>query len=347
MISIIFNVVITTSGIGLVAYMIKNPEKIELWISLLCRFSRFCSKKAEYAYVKYNAQHAINAFLALMKKQMPNLLVKRVKIKWVDENITQEQFLDKGCLVMIMHKSNSQTRNVVNATFTFVSYSILRKVKRYLAKYQKNAIDLFVSNKILHNQGYELEQEFVDKYLFDGLNNDPKVKSLYGQFFDIDKAGLYFPVFLTEMAFLGDKIFAHGTDKNTVYEEVKELVSFLNLYSRRKTSEETQSEYTGNYSKFAIRIVGKQRKIDKHDISIYTNNLQRLDPSIETIYLVGSELNKKFIKNVIECFVKEKSYYIYNSYIYDASLFDSQGNPFISRSCLFVLRSMTQEFFQK
>ena len=194
------------SGGSIVIHFVKHPEAIDKWAALFAKWAKFFCKKCEYTYVKRDVQSVVNGYIANLTNKVPNLLVKRVTLEWVDEQITAEQFVKNDMLVMRMHKSNNRDLNIVNATFTFVSHSLLVKAKSYIAKYQQNAIDLYVSYKILEREKIQLLQTYVQEILKEGLTNE-KTNDFYGKFFDIDKAGIFFPVFITEMTFLGEKVF--------------------------------------------------------------------------------------------------------------------------------------------
>lgn len=344
-ISIVAIVSLVTGG-SIVAHYAKNPEKLEKLIALLNRYFKFIIKKSEYAYIKYDIQSRVNGFVAELSKKVPHIIPNRVKLEWIDENIAPEQFIQSGQLVMRMHKSVNHNRNVVNATFTFVSYSLLRKAKSYIAKYQKSAIDLFVSFKILEKTKYELLDEFVQEYLNAGLDNE-KIADFYDRFFDIDKAGLYFPVFITEMTFLGEKIFGKKGGNEKVYEEVKKMVNFLYYYANRRLSQDTISEYNGEYCKFAIRIIGKRMKIDTEGKKVYINNIKKIPKSIETIYLIGDEQNVDFINSVVECCSGELGFEIFTKHQYKAMGKDRDGNEIELNNCLVVLRSNEISVYHK
>ena len=179
----------------IVYYLIKHPEILDKWIAIFTRLLKHISKKWEYSYVKHDVQSVVNGYVAQLTKKVPCLLVKRVTLEWIDEDVTAEQFIKNDMMVMRMHKSNNQDLNIVNATFTFVSHSLLVKAKNYIAKYQKNAIDLYVSYKILEEEKVHLLQTYVQEILKEGLTNK-NTNDFYGKFFDIDKAGIFFPVFL-------------------------------------------------------------------------------------------------------------------------------------------------------
>ena len=333
-------------GGSLLLYVIKHPEIVDKWLALFTKFGKLIYKKWEYTYVKRDVQSVINGYIANLSKLVPNLLVKRVALEWVDENITADQFIKNEMLVMRMHKSNNQNLNIVNATFTFVSHSLLVKAKSYIAKYQKNAIDLYVSYKILENDKAELLQTYVQEILKEGLSNK-KTNDFYGKFFDIDRAGIFFPVFLTEMTFLGEKVFGNKRNDQEIFDEVSNLVLFLYRYAHRKLHEESISEFDGQYCKFAIRIVGMSVKVHQEGEGIYIRNIQQISSTTETIYIIGSVDNREFIYNIVTECLKTMQYDVYNTYKYQAILKDTDNNDYISMSCLTILRSRNVKYYHK
>lgn len=333
-------------GGSLILYFVKNPDKFEKWLSILYKFFRFVCDKAEYKYVKYTVQSYINGFIVSIKKDVPNLNVENVKLGWVDGNTTADQFIKNDQLVLRMHKSRNDNRNVVHATVAFVSCALLHKAKRYIADYQKKTIDLFATTKILEEGHSEFLSDFVDLYLADAMDND-KINDMFSKFEDIHKVKMFFPVFVNELNFLGEKVFARSVRKQIVYDEVSSLCSFLYCYSNRKKSEDVQSDYTGQYARFAIRIVGKKGKIQNVGSSIYVKNIISIDDSVETIYLLGDLTNKTFIKGVVDDVIKIKPYHIYNHKEYKCTIKDSNGDDMPVNTYLVVLRSNTISTFKK
>jgi len=342
-----FNIYVTVSitliigvviGGSVIAHLLKNPEKLERLTAFFNKQFKFLFKSAEYKYIKYDIQSRVNGFVSELTEKVPNLTPTRVKLEWIDEHITPEQFMKSDQLVIRMHKSNNHNRNVINSTFTFVSYSLLRKAKRYIAKYQRDSIDLFVSYKLLENKKFEMLDEFVQQYLQDGLERD-KVAEFYDRFFDIDSAGIFFPVFITEMTFLGEKLFGKKREGEKVFEEVKKMVNFLYYYANRRLSEEIISEYNGDYCKFAIRIIGKRFKIDNEGEKVYINNLKKIPTATESIYLIGDETNKKFMDSIVKTCKADIGFNVFNNHKYKAMIKDREGNSFQVKNYLIVLRN--------
>ena len=125
------------AGSGIVWFIFTHPEVLDKWASYFYRLFKAIYKEADKRFVKYNIQSIINGFITKLNADVPNLDAQRIRIDWIDEEITPETFLKSGTLVLRMHKSTNQNRNVVNATYTFVSREVLKKAKTYLAPHQK------------------------------------------------------------------------------------------------------------------------------------------------------------------------------------------------------------------
>lgn len=336
-INIPISILCFTAGGGTVWYILTHPEVLDKWASIFYRLFKAIYKGADKQYVKYNIQSTINGFIAKINADVPNLDAQRVNIDWIDEEITPEAFLKSGTLVLRMHKSTNQNRNIVNATYTFVSREVLKKAKTYLAPYQKEAIDLFVSYKALEKAGHDIMDAFVQTYLRDGLEMG-SIDKLYAKFEKIDTSGLFFPVFITEMTFLGEKIFGKGVNRNKIYNEVDALISFLLTLANRKTGEYSNLEHSGGYSKFAIRIVGKQHKIEEEGKQIYINNIRKISQPIETLYLIGNSYNYKFINEVSSDLIEDDFWEIFHKATTNAKLRTSEGTEFSVKTYITTLR---------
>lgn len=195
-ITIPVTILFLSGGCGLLVYFAKNPDKLEQWVALVAKAGRYFSKRAEESYVKYKVQSRVNGFIYNVAKIIPNLIVQKVKVEWVSDKLSEREFIQNDHVVVRMRRSRSENRNLVNATIAFVSQSLLIKAKRYIAKYQKEAIDMFTVTQILKREDPIVLSEFIEAYLHEAMDNQ-KVNDLYAKFEDIDLFGLYFPVFIT------------------------------------------------------------------------------------------------------------------------------------------------------
>jgi len=273
---------ITASVAGIIFFFIRYPHKFETFVVWLHSVLKDFINYSEYTYVKYDIQSKLNSYIKSAREKVPQIETTKAKIEWADENQTKENFLRNGQLVIRMQKSDNQNRNIINASMAFVSSGYLKKAKTYIAKYQREAIDLFVCYDILKNEKREILDQFAQDYLQNAMTNE-KIGDFFEKFMDIDKAGIFFPILIQELTFFGEKVFTKLRNKGQVYEQVKNLVIYLYRYANRKLNENIPTNFDGQYSKFAIRIVGKSVVINSEGSRVYKNNLKKLNSEVETL----------------------------------------------------------------
>ena len=141
------------------------------------------------------------------------------------------------------------------------------------------------------------------------------------------------------MTFLGEKVFSKGINRQLIFDEVKNLVYFLTDYSNRRYDEKTVTVFNGQYCKFALRIIGKSFKIDTEGEKVYINNLKKIDKSTETLYLLGPQKRRKFIKSTIKKCKAVIGFDIFVENKYDCQIKDRSGELRNVKTYLIILRN--------
>lgn len=293
------------SGVTLalvITVILKNPEKVEKWLALLWKLIlnlrlglRFAHKK----YVQHDFQGSVNEFIKKHAKEMPGFQVKGVRLDWVDAEEKRQAFIEADRVVVRVKRDDPHHETFVKAVYLFVSTSLLYRAKRYISPPQGRAIDLFVSAEILKEQKPEVVDHFLEEYLHPHIDDgSPKVTEYFEKFDVLSKAGLFFPVFLQEMDYLGQKVFGSRKSQQIVT-EVSALIDFLKSLALRKIGDERMDlTFVQQYCRFAVVIVGKPVKLS-HSISPYVKFVREgLEHNMETVYLIGRSDNEKPIKEV-------------------------------------------------
>jgi hypothetical protein len=318
---------------------LKNPEKFEKLVALIAKFLNYITHKFDKTYIKYDLQGKINSYVKRVAKKVKHLNVNKVSIQWIDtENITPENYIKDGGLIIRLHKSDNQNKNIVNASMAFISNAFLRKAKSYIAKYQRESLDIYACYDLLKSEKSEILDQFVQDFMKEKMDND-KIAELFEKYEDINKAGIFYPILVQELTFLGEKVFNRRRDPNAIYEEVKQLIFYLNNYANRKFKEDTISDFTGSYCKFAIRIIGKQYKVSAQGEKVYINNISKINSGNETLYLIGNVENKNFITNIFKKCKEQIDYSILTEESYSAIIKDGGGNDYSVNNYLLILRS--------
>ena len=339
--------VATLGLIALIGYYLKNPEKFEKLVSLILKFLNYLSERFDKSYIKYDLQGKINDYLKTVSKKVKHIDIEKINVEWIDVSTqTPENYIQNGKLIIRLHKSENQNRNIVNASIAFIAYAFLRKAKSYLANYQRESLDLYACYDLLKHEKTEILDQFVQDFMKDKMDNS-KIANLFETYMDIDKVGIFYPILVQELTFLGEKVFSQKRDASKIYEEVKQLIFYLNNYSKRKLNENIINDFNGSYCKFAIRIVGKQFKINTLGEQTYIKNIEKINHGNETIYLIGNQENKKFMKSVFKNCKERINYELLTDDSYSAVIKNSEGEDFSVNSYLMILRNNKTTVFHR
>ena len=248
-------------GGGIVAAIIfLNPEKAQIWASYLWKALKFLGYGIEKRYIADDIEGRINDFSRDLTKEIRNHDAIGVKINWVNENETVRSFFDDNKVMMRMRKSENQNENFVFASMTYISKALARRAKSYISQSQRESIDYSVAQKLFLAKKPEVMHVFVENFL-SKMSKNKKISSYFDIYSLIDKVGLFFPVLLQELNFLGDKVFGSKRE-DVIIKEVDGLIDVLHKYAERELGEkDTHYIYNGKYCKFGIVIVARRFKV--------------------------------------------------------------------------------------
>lgn len=287
----------------LLIILLLYPEKIEKLSALIwkCIYRlKLLGTYARKTYIKHDLQSHVNDFVRRTTKDVPGLHAKGVRIEWEKPgDTTRESFLRDGEVIIRLSHKKSEAENVATALYWFVSKSLLPRAKRYISPSQGQATDLFVMTKLLQQQKPDVVDCFLETYLHPGLREKKgKPLELYDKFEQIDRVGLFFPVFLREVDHLGQKVFGKPL-KDQIIIEINDLINHLTKFSQRVVGEEMDLNFQKNYCKFGLMIVGKSVVVTA-SVTPYVSYIRdHVVPSnIETLYMIGHLDNVEAIRRV-------------------------------------------------
>ncbi|MDP2207787.1 MAG: hypothetical protein Q8K98_03300 [Bacteroidota bacterium] len=290
---------------AIILLLFLNPEKFEKWVALLWKLSDKIGvlvKVAHKQYVKHDLQSSVNSYLKRRTKDMPGLEAKGVRVEWVDAKINKQSFLEGNNVIVRLRRQDSNDQNFVRAACLFVSTSLLYKVKRYLSPSQAEATDLFVSMKLIEEEKPQIVDVFLEEYLHKSVTpKDSKIGKYFDKYSVMQKGGYFFPVYLQELHFLGQKMFGNRQD-STIHTEVDSLINYLEKLAQRKIGDTSMPlDFVKEYCRFGLVIVGKPSKLIV-SIDPYVNFIKKgiASSNIETLYVLGLADNEEKIKQICE-----------------------------------------------
>lgn len=261
------------SGAAIAILIFLNPNKVEQWGSIigysLSKLGGVFNSLHKTA-VKLDLQGYINDYVSEFSKDLPFLESKKVKVEFVDQTISRKSFLEDGAVVLRLRKDDPDELNFVHGAYLFVSTSLLFKVKRYISQSQRDALDLYITTRIIEKEKPSIRDHFLEEYLHPNLKDSKSERSInYKNMSIIDDGGLFHAVFLEELEFLGSKVFGNSKD-DRIISEVRGLMEFLVKVTQRKVGQEdTDLNFKREFCRSAILIVGKATKILTYDKEPY------------------------------------------------------------------------------
>jgi len=305
-------------GVGVIGLLIfLFPEKVQIWSSYGWKFLKVIFKGAEKKYIACDIQGHINDYNNIINKKVRAYEPVGVQIKWI-EKANVESFFKDGVLLIRMRKSDDQSKNFVAATMVFLSQVMLRKGKRYISSTQKRSIDLFVAKRLFEEEKPEVLEYFVENFLVPNTNSSKQVADYFDKYSVIDKAGLFFPILIQELTFLGSKVFGQRKD-SLIISEVKGLIDFLKNYSERELGAKIPNCFNGRYCHFGVVIIARAVNVDSGKIALFVKYLSKIiNVGIENIYMIGPDEERavKLIENVCRWVEKERGFQQYQSIKY-------------------------------
>lgn len=337
----------TVTLTGLFIYYLLNPEKFEKLIAILSKFLKFISNKFDRTYIKYDLQGKINDYLKKVSKKVKHIDIKKIKVEWVDLSAqTEKEYMQDGEMIIRLKKGDHQNENIVKVSMAFISFAFLKKAKSYIAKYQRESMDLFACYDLLKEEKSEILDQFVQDFMKDKMDNE-KIADFFQKYTDIDDVGIFYPVLVQELTFLGEKVFAKKRDAQNIHKEVTNLVNFLYRYANRKLREDNMSDFSGEYCKFGIRIIGRSLVINRDGERVYANHLRKISGNNETMYLIGNKEHKKFMKKVFKNCMSDINYSLIQEETYKATIKDPEGEPIEVKNYMMTIRNNSIKVYHK
>jgi len=278
-----------------------NPEKCEKWSVIFWRVIHFLFKCGAKKIVAHDIQGRVNEFSKSLANEFANFEPVGIGVQWITEKEDPTAFFKENRLVIRMREHVDQDKNFVYASMVFISKALLTKTKKYLSLTQRESIDLFIGRKLFEKEKPRVADKFFEDYF--SLRAEGKIMELLEKYEIIDKVGLFFPVLIQELTFLGEKVF-YKPKSEKIISEATSFIHFLQNYAERKVGEEgIPTNFEGAYCRCGIVIIAKSETRARGNLEPFVRYIQTLtEKKLENIYLIGSaaENNKHFIDKISE-----------------------------------------------
>lgn len=286
--------------VALVIFFLRNPEKVQIWVGMITGWFSLIMKTGGYYSIKNEVEGKMNSYLVEFENNT-NSIYPRARIKWVGKEEKEEIIFEDYETIIVVRNKEHRNKNFVHAAYFFTSQVLLNKIKDKLSLNQKKALDLFATKNLLEHENKASVEQFIADYLKPEIEKNNSVKAYISKFIDIDRAGIFFPVLIKELDYLGKKIVLSNNKKGEIIDEARNLIDYLHNYSNRKSGDLTQETFVGTHMKCAIKIIASaySRAMDETERQA-GRIIRSFSNGCEDVYIIGraEDGNSDFMKRV-------------------------------------------------
>ena len=290
-------------GVSLTLYFVwffsTNPEKFEKWAAIFAWAVSGIWEHTDYFATKFEIQGRVNSFVAALEAST-TITFPRISLRWTARG-KDEIVWEEGQAIIVMRDRNHRSKNFIHAAYLFTAEALLKKSARHLSKTQKTSLDLFSTKLILEKERKSSVEQFMSEYFVPELDKNQAVPRLIQQYVHIERLGVFFPILIQELTYLGSKVFL-SKPSSEVIDEVKLLIDFLEKFAQREVGDlKTPDTFAGKYMRCAIRIVASKPVRERGDITSHKERINYcVQGKFENIYIIGNGdlKNRQFMDDV-------------------------------------------------
>lgn len=300
------------AGIGLVGvilvYLLFMPEKAERVGGWVSGFIAKVFRKVDRTAVALKVQGAINSMRAELLKNAPELIEKRLRIKWADVDEAEARLRDGECLV-VMRRSEHHEENMAHAVMAYLPRAMLPRARPYLDKDRMRAADLVIAKALLSHDDSPVGALpiFYEKHLDPARDESAELKKKIGELDELDLNGWLSRVLLAEYRVLGDALHPGEPDGYCI-KDSEEFARWLHRLACRAPGDKTASlTYRGRYFRIAVIFVAQKDRIEREGLAPYRKRAKRClyQEKFDAVYLMARDDNIAAVEALAEDLEKD------------------------------------------
>lgn len=278
--------------------VLKNPEKVEIWVSWLWRGLRYITKKAEYGYVAADVSGNLNAHLRKhLSEEIEGISIPRIAIRWTNsaQSISAES---PGTLIVRMHPHQDRSVNILNASMAVTPRIVVPTIRSQLLPEQSQSIDLQLCRRLAQETSATAVTSYRLSILDPAIANLPGIVPILEEFQGMDLAGIFLSIFLQELTKLAAQF---GLDQLPgLAQEVSRFSKFLQEIGQRSPGDQSDLSFIGQYIKVNILLVARAETRAKGIGPYRARVTMELARGADSFYVMATETNIGFAGTVVD-----------------------------------------------
>jgi ribosomal protein S1 len=208
---------------------------------------------------------AINLFTKNFNAELTSPLLPGCEVEWVTE-ANQTNFVREGkAIVRLSFSADNHDLNLYNAIHAYIKTGALQRTKPYIRKATASAIDLLLTRLLIFQSG----RRSLLTILNDRFNEETnELKAIFYKLEETEYSGLFKPILLQELHFLGEVI-GEKVPKTAYEEEAERFLEWLYDLASREERERSDLKFVGEHIKVGVILVASIDTYEKHGLSPY------------------------------------------------------------------------------
>lgn len=298
---------ITTFGIIgifiwlLIDLLVLHQERGERLAGWLAKLIAWTGKKAEKTATAMSIQGKINSFIVKVNKEVEKLLPYSLKIKWIAPEISEQAFIKKNRVIILLSHHKNQDENFSKATMLYMNKAVIPQTRPHIHFKLGEAIDLMMTKKALCGfiKARSSFSYFVTEIMRPKIEGDPEIKEFCTVIDTLDERGLFTRVLLRELKELGYRRAGVTETGDTVF-ETGEFTKFLNEIARKEQGEDVPLTFSRNYIKVSIILIAKPETGIIGADPFIRRIKQKIKEGINVIYIFARGFNIDLAQQVCQ-----------------------------------------------
>ena len=280
--------------------IVQDPTRGEKLKSYLTQpfFKLFRWFSKSHIASKVNA--SLNSFF---KKSIFNHLIHNpnieFKVKWVKDS-QDPLFKEDGILILRLTQDDDQTKNILNASKIALPHVVCSLIRSNIDQELSSAVDLTIMQNLAERLGRHGKAIFKKYFLDPEIAEDAKLSELIPKLIELDKHGIYVPIFLNELELVGEDLYANS-DYNNYSNEVTEFITYLLTIVNRQVGDEIELNYIKKPFKLGTILLAKTNRAITQGLRPYLRRLRmKIDKGCETIYIISFPNSYDFFNRIVK-----------------------------------------------
>jgi hypothetical protein len=270
--SILFFVLV--SVVSVVAYIIKNPEKLDKWIYLVSKYTLWKNERTERKIISSNLDYKVSTITKMVNKEAEGIIPFGLRIKWTNIE-SDDAFVQNGNVIIVLKKEDNNDKNIVRACTAFVPKALLPKSRNSIDITLLNSLDKYFIKRILSQGNYDSAYNYFMQNIFTPFCAESEDNlSLLSTYSKLDDIGFLTRILLEEFRRVGAKLY--GTmDEPRFLDESRAFFQFLKAFTERHPGDLTKLYFDGQMVKLAIILIAKRATLEHQGVVSYVNRLRK------------------------------------------------------------------------